>query len=299
MSFLGELQRRNVIKVAVAYLVAAWLLLQVTEVLVELLELPTSAGRFVIMLLALGFFPALLFAWIYELTPEGIKRESEIDRTDSITPQTGRKLNVAIIGMLVATAGYFFWESRLKDDVPAPAPTVAAESPAPAPDAVEDAPPQVQSIAVLPFVNMSNDPEQEFFSDGLSEEILNALAKIGDLRVISRTSAFAFKGKDVSIPDIAAQLDVTHVLEGSVRTAGTSVRITAQLIEVDSDSHLWSEAYNRELANVFEIQEEISKAIAAQLEVRLVDHVEAHLVAAFVEALVVGVVGGADGVEVV
>ena len=122
---------------------------------------------------------------------------------------------------------------------------------------------------MLPFINMSNDPDQEFFSDGLSEEILNALVKVPDLRVISRTSAFAFKGKDVSIPDIAAQLDVSHVLEGSVRKAGNDVRITAQLIEVDSDSHLWSEAYNRNLENIFEIQEEISRAIANELQVTL------------------------------
>ena len=128
---------------------------------------------------------------------------------------------------------------------------------------------RVKSIVVLPFVNMSNDPEQEFFSDGLSEEILNVLAQIQDLRVISRTSAFAFKGKDVDIPTIAAQLNVSHVLEGSVRKAGDDVRITAQLIEVESDSHLWSDAYNRKLENVFEIQEEISEAIAAELQVTL------------------------------
>ncbi|MDX1460750.1 MAG: hypothetical protein R3348_06800, partial [Xanthomonadales bacterium] len=269
MSFIEELKRRNVFKVGVAYVVAAWLLLQLTEVLTELLEIGPEVGKIVIVLLIIGFFPAVIFAWAFELTPEGIKRESEVDRSQSIAPQTGRKLNAAIIALLALVAAYFFWESRFKQ-VPGVQLEQAATSPV-----VAEAPEEVftrettKSIVVLPFLNMSNDPDQEFFSDGLSEEILNALVKVPDLRVISRTSAFAFKGKDVSIPDIAAQLDVSHVLEGSVRKAGNDVRITAQLIEVDTDSHLWSEAYNRSLENIFEIQEEISRAIADELQVTL------------------------------
>jgi TolB-like protein len=271
LSFINELKRRNVFRVGVAYVVAAWLLLQLTEVLTELLEIGPEVGKIVIVLLIVGFFPAVFFAWAFELTPEGIKRESEIDRSASIAPQTGRKLNHAIVAMLVLVAAYFFWESRYKE-VEQEAGETAQVIPATAPEQAEaePAPANTQkSIVVLPFLNMSNDPDQEFFSDGLSEEILNALVKVPDLRVISRTSAFAFKGKDVSIPDIAAQLDVSHVLEGSVRKAGNDVRITAQLIEVDSDSHLWSEAYNRSLENIFEIQEEISRAIANELQVTL------------------------------
>lgn len=274
MSLFEELKRRNVFKVGIAYVVAAWLMLQLTEVLTELLEIGPEVGKIVIVLLIVGFLPAIFFAWAFELTPEGIKRESEIDRNASITPQTGRKLNTAIIVMLVMVAGYFIWESRFKEREVEPTIAEVAVNETQTRAASEQAPVPARSgektsIVVLPFVNMSNDPDQEFFSDGLSEEILNALVKINDLRVISRTSAFAFKGKDVSIPDIAAQLNVSHVLEGSVRKAGNDVRITAQLIEVATDSHLWSEAYNRSLENIFEIQEEISRAIAGELQVTL------------------------------
>jgi len=281
MSLFEELKRRNVFKVGIAYVVAAWLILQLTEVLTELLEIGPDVGKIVIVLLIVGFFPAIFFAWAFELTPEGIRRESEVDRSQSIAPDTGRKLNTAIIVMLVLVAGYFIWESRFKErEEGSGSITQAGQAGDTGAGVIEPDPIQAQtpatepvderkSIVVLPFLNMSKDPDQEYFSDGLSEEILNALVKVPDLRVISRTSAFAFKGKDVSIPDIAAQLDVSHVLEGSVRKAGNEVRITAQLIEVESDSHLWSEAYNRSLENIFEIQEEISRAIANELQVTL------------------------------
>jgi len=281
MSFFAELRRRNVFRVGIAYVVASWLLLQLTDVLTELLELDTDIGKIVIILLIIGFVPALIFAWAFEMTPEGLKREKEVDRSQSITPQTGRKLDRAIIAMLVLVAGYFVWESRFSDrekgsdpvseDASSRASVQEAQNLTPTPVAATTSADERKSIVVLPFINMSNDPDQEYFSDGLSEEILNALVKIRDLRVISRTSAFAFKGKDLSIPQIAAQLGVSYVLEGSVRKAGNDVRITAQLIEVDSDSHLWSDAYNRTLENVFEIQEEISLAIAEQLQVTLGD----------------------------
>ena len=280
MSLFAELKRRNVFRVGIAYLVAAWLLLQLTDVLTELLELGPEVGKIVIVLLIVGFVPALIFAWAFEMTPDGVKREKDVDRSQSVTPQTGRTLDRAIIAMLVLVAAYFIYEARFmqrsepaaQSEAAAVTPTAPSESPATAPAEPVSAPTASReraSIVVLPFVNMSADPEQEYFSDGLSEEILNALAGIENLRVISRTSAFAFKGKDLGIPEIARQLDVSHVLEGSVRTAGDSVRITAQLIEVDSDSHLWSEAYSRKLENIFEIQEEISRAIAGQLQVRL------------------------------
>jgi TolB-like protein len=298
MSFFAELRRRNVVKVGIAYVVASWLLLQLTEVLTELLEIGPEVGKIVIVLLIVGFVPALIFAWAFEMTPEGIKREHEVERSQSIAPKTGRKLDFVIIGMLVLIAGYFIWESRFKkgSEPFSQADTKKGSEPFSQADTEQIAEsdgekraltPVVadkKSIAVLPFVNMSNDPDQEFFSDGLSEEILNALVKISDLRVISRTSAFAFKGKEMSIPQIAEQLGVSHVLEGSVRKAGNDVRITAQLIEVDTDSHLWSEAYSRTLDNVFDIQEEISTAIAGQLQLHLVSDASASRATENVEA---------------
>jgi TolB-like protein/Tfp pilus assembly protein PilF len=281
MSLFAELKRRNVLRVGIAYVVVAWLVIQVADVMIDNIGAPGWVFSTILMVLGIGFPIALVFAWAFEMTPEGIKREHEVDRSSSIAPQTGRKLDRMIIGLLVLVAAYFIWESRFAGKTPATVaePETAAASTA-SPEAVAatttgsplDA---RKSIVVLPFVNMSNDPEQDYFSDGLSEEILNALVRIENLRVISRTSAFAFKGKDLSIPQIAEQLDVSHVLEGSVRKSGNDLRITAQLIEVDTDSHLWSQAYSRSLENVFEIQEEISLAIAGALEMALADDVVA------------------------
>jgi len=272
VSFFTELKRRNVFRVGIAYVVASWVLLQVADLVLENIGAPDWVIQALMLIVVLGFVAALAIAWAYELTPEGIRKESEVERSDSISAQTGRKLDRIIIAFLAVALGYFVWESRFRDQPapePAPAPMQVAKAVTAAPEPVPADEPRQKSIVVLPFVNMSADPDQEFFSDGLSEEILNALVKLRDLRVISRTSAFAFKGKDVSIPEIAAQLDVSHVLEGSVRKAGNDVRITAQLIEVATDSHLWSEAYNRSLENIFEIQEEISLAIADELQVTL------------------------------
>ena len=285
MSLIRELKRRNVFKVGIAYLVSSWLLIQIADILLESIGAPAWVLQTIFVLLGVGFFIAVFFAWAFELTPEGVKREKEIDRSQSIAPQTGKKLNNTILVLMALAIGYLLFDKFSAPAQTGPDPlsrqtagetTQASGKSALIPDnaiaggkteAIPDA--GQKSIVVLPFVNMSNDPEQEFFSDGLSEELLNVLAQIKDLRVISRTSAFAFKGKDVDIPTIAAQLNVTHVLEGSVRKAGDDVRITAQLIEVATDSHLWSDAYNRTLENVFEIQEEISKAIAAELQVTL------------------------------
>ena len=267
MSFITELKRRNVFKVGIAYLVSSWLLIQVADILLESIGAPAWVLQTIFVLLGVGFFIAMFFAWAFELTPEGIKKEKDVDRSQSITTVTSQKLNNLIIGVLVLALAYFAIDKFIPEKGSEPFSHAANQTT----DAIEKRAliPVEKSIVVLPFVNMSNDPEQEFFSDGLSEELLNVLAQIKDLRVISRTSAFAFKGKDVDIPTIAEQLNVTHVLEGSVRKAGNDVRITAQLIEVSTDSHLWSDAYNRKLENVFEIQEEISKAIAAELQVTL------------------------------
>jgi len=276
VNFFAELKRRNVFRVGIAYAVTSWLLIQVTDILFESIGAPPWVMQAMFVILASGFVIALIFAWAYELTPEGVKKEKEVDREVSITPKTAQKLNITIGVLLVIALTYIAYDKLFLEhgDESNVSVTSALESGPSASDSAPGLAPQEaldvqKSIVVLPFVNMSNDPDQEFFSDGLSEELLNVLAQIKDLRVISRTSAFAFKGKDIDIPTIAAQLDVTHVLEGSVRKAGSDVRITAQLIEVSTDSHLWSDAYNRKLENVFEIQEEISQAIASELQVTL------------------------------
>jgi TolB-like protein len=188
-------------------------------------------------LVILGFPLALIFAWAFELTPEGIKREAEVDRTESITRATGRKLDFAIIGLLLAAVVFLVFEAYIGGPGPKPPPLPVEPISVPVePVLTSDPTPREKSIAVLPFANMSGDPEQEFFSDGISEELLNVLAKVKGLRVTSRTSAFSFKGTNTAIPEIAAQLNVNHILEGSVRKAGNKVRITAQLIDVESDS---------------------------------------------------------------
>jgi len=261
MSIFNELKRRNVFRVGIAYVVLGWLLLQVTDVVVPIIDLPDWVDKLVLFLLVIGFPLVLFFAWAFELTPEGIKREKDVDRSHSITTDTGRKLNYTIIGLLAVALVYFAWDNF------APAPAQPETAQAPQPVAAEDD----NSIAVLPFVNMSSDPEQEFFSDGISEEILNALAKVRDLKVAGRTSSFAFKGQNQDLRTIGEALGVSHILEGSVRKAGSQVRITAQLIQVRDGFHMWSETYDRELTNVFAIQDEIANAILHQLKLQLVD----------------------------
>jgi len=279
MSLFEELKRRNVVKVAVLYVVASWLLLQVADVLFPNLGAPDWAFGFVLGLLILFFFPAVIFSWVYEMTPEGLKREKEIDRSQSITASTGHKINVLIVVLLVLAIAVVAVDrlvpenettAEITGEEPAneaPADVVAVDPVALA--AAKFAPAPDRSIAVLPFVNMSSDPEQEYFSDGLSEELLNLLAQVPELHVASRTSAFSFKGKDVKIADVAAELKVAHILEGSVRKAGKQVRITAQLIDADRDVHLWSETWDRTLDDVFAIQDEIAASVVRELRVTL------------------------------
>jgi len=263
LSFIEELKRRNVIRVAIAYTVGAWLLLQLTDVLVDLLGLPDTAGKYVILLLVVGFPLALFFAWAFEMTPDGIKREREVDRTTSITDVTGRKLDRSIIAVLALAVVFFVYE---KFSAPEPPVTIADAVNVETVEAVEPIEP---SIAVLPFVNMSNDPDQEYFSDGISEELLNLLVRVEGLKVASRTSSFTYKGENLDIPEIAAKLKVGHILEGSVRKAGNRVRITAQLIDTSNDRHLWSDTFDRELDNIFAIQDEIANAIVEALKSEL------------------------------
>lgn len=251
MSFFAELKRRNVFRVAIAYVVLAWIVMQVGDTLAPALHLPESVNSVLAFFLILGFPLAMFFAWAFELTPEGLKLEKNVDRTTSITPTTGRKLDRTIIVMLTVALGYFIWQSQ----------TPSVDS--------DEVASNEQSIAVLPFENMSSDAEQEYFSDGLSEELLNLLANIPELRVSSRTSAFSYKGKDFKISDVGRELNVAHVLEGSVRKSGNKVRITAQLIHADTDAHLWSETWDRNIDDVFVIQDEIAKAVVDELKIRL------------------------------
>jgi len=247
MSFFEELKRRNVIRVAIAYAVGAWLLLQLTDVLVELLGLPDTAGKYVILLLVIGFPLALFFAWAFEMTPEGIKRETDVDRSESITDITGRKLDRSIIAVLALAVVFFIYDKfSTPEDVGSGSISQAGQvAGKPASGVIEPDPvqtPSEPSIAVLPFLNMSSDPDQEYFSDGIAEELLNLLVRVDGLKVASRTSSFVYKGENLNIPAIAEELKVNHILEGSVRKAGNRVRITAQLIDTADDRHLWSDA---------------------------------------------------------
>jgi TolB-like protein len=263
MNLFKELGRRNVFRVALAYLVVGWLVLQVADVLVDALELPVVWSKAVIALLLIGFIPTVVFSWVYELTPEGLKKESEITAEQSITGHTAKKLNHAIVFLLVVAIGLFVFDRFIMDAATGPGESTPREVVTAAPG--EERP----SVAVLAFENMSADADNEYFADGISEEILNLLADVKGMAVASRTSAFAFKGKELPIPEIAAALKVRYVLEGSVRKAGEQIRVTAQLIDADTDRHLWSETFDRALRDVFTIQDEIAAAIGGALQVEL------------------------------
>jgi TolB-like protein/cytochrome c-type biogenesis protein CcmH/NrfG len=271
LSVFNELKRRNVFRVGIAYVVMAWLVMQVADVILNNVEAPGWVFHVILLLLGIGLPFAVFFAWAFELTPEGLKRESEVDRSQSITHKTGHKLNYATIGVLIIALGYFSYDKFVLD---ASRDAVMVESAARAATEIAGAQ-QAESaksdlsIAVLPFVNMSSDQEQEYFSDGLSEELLNLLAQVPDLRVIARTSSFAYKGTNTKIADVARELGVAHVLEGSVRKAGNQLRVTAQLIRATDSSHLWSETYDRSLDNIFVIQDDIASAVVSKLKVTL------------------------------
>ena len=257
MSFGSELKRRNVYRVGIAYLVVAWLLLQVADLVLDNVPAPSWVMQVFLLAAAIGFPVALLFAWAFEMTPEGVKREADVDRAQSITQPTGRKLDFTIIGILAVAVilfalDKFFWT-----------------------DSTEKAGTSQPSIAVLPFVNMSSDKEQEYFSDGLAEELLNLLAKIPELQVTSRSTSFFYKGKDIKIAEVGRELGVEHILEGSVRRSGDQIRITAQLIDVAEDVHIWSETWDRTMDDVFAIQDEIAQAVVAGLKLRLLGEIPA------------------------
>jgi TolB-like protein/Tfp pilus assembly protein PilF len=253
----AELRRRNVIRAAVLYAGAVWALAQGIAQLGPAFGMPDWGTRWFVIAGVIGFPFWIAFAWFFEFTPEGIKRERDVEPGESITPHTGRKLDFAIIGVLAVAVvllltNTFVWHKGAGLTADADSVPIAEHS-----------------IAVLPFVNMSSDKEQGYFSDGISEELLNLLAKIPQLQVTARTSSFAFKSKEISIPEIARALRVASVLEGSVRKSGDKVRITAQLIRASDGSHLWSDTYDRTLDDIFKIQDEIAVAVVDQLKIKL------------------------------
>jgi TolB-like protein/Tfp pilus assembly protein PilF len=252
MPLIAELRRRNVFRVAAAYLVVGWLLTEVLTTILPTLGAPNWAARAVILTFAFGFIPAVVLSWVFELTPDGIKREHEVDRSDSVTGKTGRKLDyVTIVGVILAVVFFGFFSAKTSDDEP---PIVIASN---------------ASVAVLPFVNMSGDKDNEYFSDGLTETLLHMLAQVPDLKVAARTSSFAFKDQNTSIQDIAEALGVAHVLEGSVQRVGDRVRITAQLIRAADGFHVWSSSYDRTLDDIFGIQDEIAEKVGTSLSTSL------------------------------
>jgi len=250
--FFGELKRRNVYKVAIAYGVVAWLLMQIASQIFPFFEIPNWAVRLVVLLLIIGFPVAMILAWAFELTPEGIKRAEDVDLSESVRRKTGRKLDFFIIAVLLLVIAILLFQ-RLHPNV-SPAVSSSPE----------------KSIAVLPFENLSRDPDNAFFTDGVQDEILADLAKVADLKVISRTSVMLYKsGNPRNLREIGQQLGVAHVLEGSVQRTANRVRVMAQLIDARTDAHLWAQTYDRDLADVFAIQSEIAKTIADQLQARL------------------------------
>ncbi len=256
-SFFAELKRRNVIRVGLAYVIVAWLLAQAGEMATDIFEAPAWVAKMFVVFLALGFPLAVFFAWAFELTPEGLKREKEVDRATSITAKTGRKLDRVIIAVLALGIGLllfdkFVWE---KSGEPTEAISETDQS----------------SIAVLPFTNRSAREDDAFFVDGIHDDVLTQLARIGSLKVISRTSVMEYRDTTKNMKAIGDELGVATILEGAVQRAGDRVRINVQLIDAGTDEHLWADTYDRQLsaANIFAIQSEIATAIASALQAAL------------------------------
>ena len=266
MSFVAELARRNVIRMAGLYLVGAWLITQVAGTVLPMFDAPAWVPRSVVVLLALGFVPALVFSWVFELTPAGLKRDAEIDPDASIAPQTARRMDRMIMLVMGLALGYFALDKfvlRPNREAISIEPVAAAGTAQTAASTQPTA--SHASIAVLPFANMSGKPDEDYFSDGMTEELLNVLAKVPQLRVVARTSVFQFKGKGGDVRDIGNQLGVAHIVEGSVRRDGQQVRVTAQLVRVADGFHVWSETYDRELKSVFALQDDIARQIGEAL----------------------------------
>jgi TolB-like protein len=253
-NFFAELKRRNVYKAAIAYAVVAWLLLQAASILFPTFEAPPWVMKVFVAVIVLGFPVALVFAWAFELTPEGLKRTEDVDLNKSITRGTGRKLDFLIIGVLLLVIAVFAYQRF----GPSQKALVTVTSVIPE-----------KSIAVLPFENRSRDSDNAYFADGIQDEVLTRLSKIADLKVISRTSTQHYKSAPENLPEIARQLGVAHILEGRVQKSGDAVRVNVQLIKVANDSHLWADIFDRKLTDIFSVESEVAKAIADQLRVHL------------------------------
>src|SRR6266478_4099857 len=261
--FLTELKRRNVIRMAGLYLVGAWLLVQVAGTVLPMFGAPDWLPRSVVILLAIGFLPALIFSWVFEMTPEGLKRDDEVPIEQSIAPQTARRMNRIIIAVLVIALGYFVFDKFAL--TPRREAALVAARPSAEPKSAANA----KSVAVLAFANLSDDKGSEYFSDGISEELLTVLQKIPGLHVAARTSAFSFKGKNATAQEIGEKLGVANLVEGSVRRSGQTVRIAARLSRAATSEQLWSESYTRDLKDVFAVQSEIAQTIVTQLRGKL------------------------------
>ena len=251
MSLIAELKRRNVFRVGIAYAIVAWLLIEVASVVLPTFKAPEWVLQVCTFLVIFGFPLALILAWAFELTPEGIKREAEVDRTDSTTHVTGRKLDFSIIGLLAVAVVYFAVDKFVLE-------VEREESPG-------GAPPSIRSLAVLPLENLSGQKDQEYFTIGMTEAVISQLAKIASLSVVSRTSVMQYTGVRMPMAEIASKLGVDAVIEGSVLRVDDVVRITVQLIDARNDRHLWAESYERDLRDVLALQSEVALAIAREI----------------------------------
>src|SRR5437660_193602 len=292
MSFFAELKRRNVIRFAGLYLVGSWLLVQVSSTVLPMFGAPDWLPRTIVILMAIGFVPALIFSWVFELTPQGLKRDAEVAPEESIAPQTARRMNRMIIAVLMLALGYFVFDKFVLT------PRRDAALVAARPSAELKSAANAKSVAVLAFANLSDDKGSEYFSDGISEELLTVLQKIPGLRVAARTSAFSFKGKNATAQEIGQKLGVAHLVEGSVRKAGEMVRIAARLTRADTGEDLWSENYTRDLKDVFAVQTELAQTIVEQLRGRFAGGEEGATAKAKIQAEVQATAkGGTKSVE--
>ncbi len=286
MSLFEELKRRNVIRVGIAYAVGTWLLAQAADLVLDVMGAPDIILRSLVAILALGFIPAVLFAWAFEMTPEGIKKEKDVIRDQSITNQTAKKLDIATIALVIGAVVLLAVDRMLPEQ--GSLPPVGGSEAADTPPAnreqgsllQKNETPETRSIAVLPFVDMSPAKDNEYFTDGLTEELLNILAQIKSLQVAGRTSSFAFKGKTEDLRDIGEKLNVNTLLEGSVRKDDQRqrIRVTVQLINVADGYHIWSDTYDRDLEDIFAIQEDIALRVAEALKINLLGEEEARIV---------------------
>jgi TolB-like protein/Tfp pilus assembly protein PilF len=256
MNILTELKRRNVVRMAGLYLVGAWLLVQVAGTVLPMFGAPDWLPRSIVILLAIGFVPALIFSWVFEMTPEGLKRDEDVRPEQSIAPQTARRMDRMIIVVLLLALGYFAFDKFVLGRQREPAPSAGRTI-------------NKKSIAVLPFENLSRDPDNAYFVDGIQDEILTRLAKISSLKVISRTSTMRYASRPDNLREIARQLGVANILEGSVQRAAGAMRVNVQLIEAENDSHLWAESYDRDIKNIFSVESEVAQNVADALKATL------------------------------